>query len=98
MLEIAVEQAKRADFCRQDHMRRLAVFASVLLDDFGADSDVDVLVEFEGGHVPGLGFFAVEEELSNLLGRKVDLNPPGFLSAAFRSQVERESETQYERR
>jgi len=98
MLQISVDQAKIADFCRKHHIRRLAFFGSVLRDDFGPDSDVDVLVEFEAGHVPGLGFFAMEEELSNLLGRKVDLNTPGFLSAAFRSQVERESETQYERR
>lgn len=63
------------------HIRRLSLFGSVLRDDFGPASDVDVLVEFEPGHVPGLAFFAMEEELSRIIGRKVDLNTPGFLSS-----------------
>jgi len=52
----------------------------VLREDFHPDSDVDVLVEFEPGHVPGLAFFQIEMELSEILGRQVDLNTPGFLS------------------
>jgi hypothetical protein len=44
-------------FCRRHHIRKLALFGSVLRDDFGPDSDVDALVEFEPGHVPGLAFF-----------------------------------------
>jgi predicted nucleotidyltransferase len=55
----------------------------VLRDDFGPASDVDVLVEFEPGHIPGLAFFSMEEELSQMIGRKVDLNTPGFLSPYF---------------
>src|SRR5947207_9417782 len=79
MLQISVDQAKIADFCRKHHIRRLAFFGSVLRDDFGPDSDVDVLVEFEAGHVPGLGFFPLARVLSVLMGRKVDLYTPGLL-------------------
>ena len=95
MVRISLDQAKIAEFCRKRHIRRLALFGSVLHDDFGPDSDVDVLVEFEPGHVPGLEFFAMEIELSELLGRKVDLNTPGFLSPRLRSQVLTEAEVQY---
>jgi predicted nucleotidyltransferase len=74
---------------------RPALFGSVLRDDFTPESDVDVLVEFEPGFVPGLRFFSMEEELSTILGRKVDLNTPGFLSRYFRDRVLAEAETQY---
>jgi predicted nucleotidyltransferase len=84
-----------ADFCRRHHVRRLALFGSVLRADFGPDSDVDVLVEFEAGTRVGLRFFEMEEELSRLLGRKVDLNTPGFLSRQFRDAVLREAEVRY---
>jgi predicted nucleotidyltransferase len=53
------------------------------------------LVEFEPGHVPGLPFFSMEAELSEILGRKVDLNMPGFLSRYFRDRVLAEAENQY---
>ena len=67
----------------------------VAFEDFRSDSDVDVLVEFEPAHVPGLAFFDMETELSEMLGRKVDLNTPGFLSPYFRDQVMAEAEVQY---
>ena len=67
-----------AAFCRRHHIRRLALFGSVLRDDFRPDSDIDVLVEFEPGHTPGFAFFAMEDELSRIFGRKVDLNTPNF--------------------
>ena len=70
------------------HIRRLALFGSVLRDDFRPDSDVDVLVEFEPSHVPGFfGLFEMEQELGEIVGRKVDLNTPGSLSKYFRAQV-----------
>jgi predicted nucleotidyltransferase len=84
-----------AAFCRRHHVRRLALFGSVLRDDFTPESDVDVLVEFEPGCVPGLRFFSMEVELSTILGRKVDLHTPGFLSRYFRDKVLEEAETQY---
>ncbi|MCA1592886.1 MAG: nucleotidyltransferase family protein [Acidobacteria bacterium] len=96
MPRIKIDQSKIADFCRKHHIRRLSLFGSVLRDDFRPESDVDVLVEFEPEHVPGLAFFAIEAELSDILGRKVDLNTSHFLSPHFRSRVEAESEPQYE--
>jgi predicted nucleotidyltransferase len=95
MPRIQVNKHEIERFCRRHRIRRLALFGSVLSDDFGPDSDVDVLVEFEDGHVPGLAFFAMEAELSKILGRKVDLNTPGFLSRHFRDDVLAEAEDQY---
>lgn len=92
---IFVDRQKIMDFCRRHHIRRLAFFGSVLRNDFRPESDVDVLVEFEPGHVPGLAFLSMEEELAQILGRKVDLNTPGFLSPYFRDQVLAEAEVQY---
>lgn len=86
---------KIAEFCRRHHIRRLAFFGSVLRDDFGPDSDVDILVEFEPGHTPGLAFFGMEIELSGIVGRKVDLNTPGFLSPDFREHVQAQAREQY---
>ena len=85
-----------ADFCRRHHIRRLALYGSVLRDDFTPHSDVDVLVEFEPGKTPGLAFFGMQDELSELLGRKVDLNTPAFLSRYFRDQVLREAKVVYD--
>ena len=92
---IQISRQKVADFCRRHHIRRLSLFGSVLRDDFGPDSDVDVLVEFEPGQTPGFAFFTMEDELSGILGRKVDLNTPMFLSRYFRDEVLREAEDVY---
>ncbi len=94
---IKVPQAKIAAFCRRHHIRRLALFGSVLREDFTPDSDVDVLVEFEAGHVPGFfGIARMERELSALLaGRKVDLRTPQDLSPYFRDEVLAEAEVRY---
>jgi len=94
--KIKIPRDKIADFCRRNHIRRLAIFGSALRDDFRPDSDLDLLVEFESGHVPGLAFFAMENELSQLLGRKVDLNTPQFLSHSFRQQAQMEAEVVYD--
>src|SRR5256885_6085232 len=92
-VELPVE--KVATFCRRHYIRRLAIFGSALRSDFRPDSDLDVLVEFEPGHTPGLAFFAMEAELSELLGRKVDLNTPQFLSPDFRDEVMSEAQALY---
>ena len=81
-----------ADVCQRYHIRRLALFGSVLRGELRTDSDLDVLVEFEDGHTPGFVFFDIEAELSRILQRKVDLNTPEFLSPHFRQQVEGEAE------
>lgn len=95
MAKIHIDRQSIAEFCRRHHIHKLALFGSVLRSDFGPESDVDVLVEFEPGHVPGLAFFSLEEDLSRILGRKVDLNTPGFLSPYFRDRILAEAEVQY---
>lgn len=85
-----------AAFCRRHHIHRLALFGSVLRDDFRPDSDVDVLVEFEPGHVPGLRFIGIERELSGLLdGRRVDLVTAKILNHRIRDQVLKSSQPLY---
>ena len=85
-----------ANFCHRHHIKRLAFFGSVLRADFSGDSDVDVLIEFGEGDTPGLEFFGLADELETILGRKVDLLTPGFLSPHIRDDVLAESQVQYE--
>jgi uncharacterized protein len=90
MARIAVDREQIADFCRKHHIRRLSFFGSVLRDDFGPESDVDVLVEFLPGKTPGyFRLIEMEFELADLLaqGRKVDLRTPQELSRYFRDKV-----------
>jgi predicted nucleotidyltransferase len=94
-VRVKLPEESIADFCQRHHIRKLAAFASALREDFRDDGDLDVLVEFEAGHTPGLAFFAMEAELSALLERKVDLNTPHFLSPYFRDEVLAEAEVQY---
>lgn len=82
-------------FCRANGIRRLALFGSVLRDDFCPESDIDVLVEFQPDVRIGLAFIRIQDELSALLGRKVDLNTPGSLSKYFRDEVLGEAEALY---
>jgi predicted nucleotidyltransferase len=94
---ILISQAQLADFCRRNQIRRLSLFGSVLRDDFGPASDVDVLVEFNSNARVGLMRLAgMEIELGEMLGRQVDLNTPGFLSDYFRDEVLAEAEVQYD--
>jgi hypothetical protein len=94
-VQIIFPKERIAEFCLKHHIKKLAIFGSVLRPDFRADSDIDVLVEFEPGHIPGLAFFSMEDELSEIIGRKVDLNTPNFLSKYFRDKVLQEAEVQY---
>jgi len=94
-IQIEIPKGQIEAFCRRHHIRKLSLFGSVLRDDFASDSYVDVLVEFEVGHVPGFAFFGMEQELSEILARKVDLNTPNFLSRHFREQVLQHAEVQY---
>jgi predicted nucleotidyltransferase len=82
-------------FCRTNGIRRLALFGSVIREDFRPDSDIDVLVEFQPGIRVGLAFIRIQDELSTVLGRNVDLHTPGSLSKYFRDQVLREAEALY---
>ncbi len=91
-----ISRDKLALFCRRNHIIKLSLFGSVLRDDFGPDSDIDVLVEFEPGHTPGFFKLAdMEDELFILFGRKVDLRTPQDLSRYFRDRVVKEAEVQY---
>ncbi len=92
---IRIPKDKIAEFCQRYHIRKLALFGSVLRDDFEPGSDVDVLVEFTPGYVPGFSFFAIQDELSELLDRRIELHTPKFLSRYFRDKVEAEAEIQY---
>lgn len=93
---IDIPEEALGEFCRRNAIRKLSLFGSVLRDDFSSDSDLDVLVEFEPDAKVGLIRLAgIEEELSNLAGRKVDLNTPGFLSPHFRDEVLSLARTHY---
>jgi predicted nucleotidyltransferase len=96
MVRIDVDDDAIAEFCRRHGIKQLAFFGSVLRDDFGPESDVDVLVQFEPG--VSAGFFAIarmQDELARILGRPVDLRTPNGLSRYFRDRVVREAETAY---
>jgi predicted nucleotidyltransferase len=96
MSRIPVDRERIAAFCRRHHIRRLAFFGSVLRDDFRPDSDVDVLVEFEPEHIPGLfDLMRMQQEFSELIGREADFRTPGDLSRYFRDRVMAGAEVQY---
>ena len=97
--QLEIPKDKIEAFCRKNHIRKLSLFGSVLREDFGPDSDVDVLVEFEPGQTVGLLRLAgMEIELSTVFKRKVDLRTPAELSRYFRQQVLDSAEVQYARR
>lgn len=97
---IFTDKEKIRDFCERNYIRKLAIYGSVLRDDFDKDSDIDVLIDFMPGHVPGFfRLYNMEEELSVILGgRKVDLRTPEDLSRYFRDRVVDEAQVQYVRR
>lgn len=96
---ISISSERIAEFCRKHHIRRLSFFGSVISKHFTQDSDVDVLVEFEPGQVVGLLRMAgMELELSEIIGRKVDIRTPADLSRYFREEVLSAAEVQYAER
>ncbi len=97
--KIPVDRQKIAEFCQRHRIRKLALFGSVLRDDFRPDSDVDVLVEFEPDHTPGfIRLFEIEEDLSRLIGgHKPDMVTPGFLNRRIRDKVLSQAQVQYVR-
>lgn len=95
-VHIQIPRKALHSLCRRYHVQRLALFGSVLREDFARESDVDILVEFEPGHTPGLGFVRLQRELSELLGRPVDLHTYRSLSRYFRDEVAKEADVQYE--
>ncbi len=94
--QLSIDRETVSAFCQRHHIRRLALFGSVLRDDFGPESDIDVLVEFQAGHVPGLSFVSIEREFSGLLhGRRVDMVTPKFLNPRIRDQILSSAEPLY---
>jgi predicted nucleotidyltransferase len=93
---ITVDKKALADFCKKRHVRKLSLFGSAVRADFKTGSDLDLLVEFETNHTPGLAFFSLAEELSAFFGHQVDLNTSQSLSPYFRDQVISESENLYD--
>ena len=95
-VRIELSREKIAEFCRRNHIRRLALFGSILRGDSGPHSDIDFLVEFNPDHIPGLIRLAgMEIQLSEIVGRKVDLRTPEDLSRHFREEVVDAAEVQY---
>ena len=93
---IHIDRDAVSAFCRRHHIARLALFGSVLGPAFRPDSDVDVLVEFQPGHVPGLRFVSMEREFSDLLGgRRVDMVTAKFISPRIRDEVLKTAEPLY---
>ncbi len=93
---IPIDSTQIETLCRRYHVRRLGVFGSVLREDFGPQSDVDVLVEFEEGYRPGLAFFDMQQELGVLLGRPVDLVERRALRNPYRRhEILKTSQTLY---
>lgn len=92
---IEIPQDRIAIFCRANGIRKLAIFGSILRDDFRPESDVDVLVEFLPDVRVGLAFIRMQDELTAILGHKVDLHTPATLSKYFRDEVLQEAKTQY---
>ena len=99
MLNISVPKKQLAEFCRANHIRRLSVFGSALRDDFSADSEGDVLVEFDPNHVPGLiAFIGMQSKLSPLFGnRKIDLGTFASIKPYLRDKILKSARVQYER-
>jgi predicted nucleotidyltransferase len=98
-IEQYIPKDKLEELCRKHHIRKLSLFGSALRDRLRPNSDIDLLVEFESGHVPGLITLAgMEIELTKMLGRKADLRTPRDLSRYFRDQVVNTAEVQYETR
>ena len=95
-LQFEIEHERIAEFCRRNPIRRLAFFGSVLRDDFGPQSDVDVLVEFAPqAQVTLIDMVRMQDELSEIIGRHVDLRTMGFLSRYFREAVVAEAEVEF---
>jgi predicted nucleotidyltransferase len=88
LTNISIPSEKITQFCQCHHIQKLSFFGSVLRADFSSDSDIDLLVEFDPEHIPGLiSLSAMEQELSNILQRQVDLRTPEDLSHYFRQEV-----------
>ncbi len=92
---ISISEETIRDFCKRHKIKNLSFFGSILGPDFRPESDVDVLVEFETDSTPGFDFFSMQEELTEIIGRPVELHTPNFLSPHFRENVIKEAQVLY---
>jgi predicted nucleotidyltransferase len=91
-----ITKERLTDFCNKNHIKKLSLFGSALRGELREDSDIDLLVEFEEGHIPGLlGLAGIELELTRMIGRKVDLRTPAEVSRFFRDEVLSKAKVQY---
>jgi predicted nucleotidyltransferase len=97
MLAIPIPYNHIEAFCEKNHIRKLSLFGSAIRSDFHKTSDIDILVEFDEGHIPGWEFVSMQDELGEIFGREVDLNTIGFLSAHIQENVLQEAQVIYER-
>lgn len=93
--QVEFDRNALSEICERYHVARLSFFGSVLRSDFGPQSDLDLLVEFGLARTPGFSFFALQDELSDLFGRKADLVTRDFLSRYFRDDVTKNAEPVY---
>ena len=97
LLEQKMPKKKLNEFCKRNHIRKLSIFGSAIRGELQVDSDIDLLVEFDQGHTPGLfSIVKMEMELAEVLGRKVDLRTPEDLSQYFRDEVAQNARVQYQ--
>lgn len=97
ILQQRVSKEKLVEFCVKNNIEKLSVFGSAIRGQLGPDSDIDLLVEFKQDHTPGLfSIIKMEMELTEMLGRKVDLRTPEDLSRYFRDEVIRDAKLQYQ--
>jgi predicted nucleotidyltransferase len=97
--QIEMHKKEIEEFCRKHYIRKLSLYGSVLRDDFNPESDLDILVEFDPDHIPGLIKLAgMEIELTQILGRKVDMRTAQDLSRYFREEVLNSAKVQYAER
>ncbi len=92
---IDIPQKRVADFCRRHHINRLALWEVGMPDNGRADTPINVLVEFDPDHIPGLAFFAMQRELAQIFGHDVDLSTPKLISPELRQRVMDEAEDVY---
>jgi hypothetical protein len=97
LLEQKIPKDKLIEFCKRNHIRKLSIFGSAIRGQLQPDSDIDLLVEFEQDHTPGLfSIIKMEMELTETIGRKVDLRTPEDLSQYFRDEVIQNARLQYQ--
>ena len=94
-----ISKEEIAEFCQKNHIIKLALFGSALRDELKSESDIDILVEFEEDHIPGLiTFCGMQNKLSDIIGREIDLRTPQDLSRYFWDEVVETALVQYEQR